>query len=88
MVPESPFAPHAALITFVEDRPGHDRRYAVDASKIRRELGWAPRESLESGLEKTVGWYLDNQRWCERVLSGAYRGERLGLGEQRLGGGR
>jgi dTDP-glucose 4,6-dehydratase len=82
MLPDSPFAPHASLITFVEDRSGHDRRYAVDAGKIRRELGWVPRETLESGLEKTVRWYLDNQGWCERVLSGAYRGERLGLGER------
>lgn len=79
MVPGSSFAPHASLITFVKDRPGHDRRYAIDASKIGRELGWAPRETFESGIEKTVRWYLKNQRWCERVLSGTYRGERLGL---------
>jgi dTDP-glucose 4,6-dehydratase len=80
LVPDSPFVPHGSLITFVEDRPGHDRRYAIDAGKIRRELGWVPRETFESGMEKTVRWYLDNQAWCERVLSGAYRGERLGLG--------
>ncbi len=79
MVPDSPFVPHASLATFVEDRPGHDRRYAVDAGKIRRELGWVPRETFESGMEKTVRWYLDNQEWCGRVLSGAYQGERLGL---------
>jgi dTDP-glucose 4,6-dehydratase len=81
MIPGSPVVPHASLITFVEDRPGHDHRYAIDAGKIRRELGWVPQESFESALEKTVRWYLENQRWCERVLSGTYRGERLGLGE-------
>jgi dTDP-glucose 4,6-dehydratase len=68
------------LIRFVTDRPGHDQRYAIDAAKIRRELGWQPAESFESGLRKTVRWYLDNAGWCERVQSGAYRGERLGLG--------
>ena len=61
------------LITFVEDRPGHDRRYAVDAGRIQQELGWRPRESLESGLEKTLRWYLDNPEWVETVRSGAYR---------------
>jgi dTDP-glucose 4,6-dehydratase len=69
-----------ALITYVTDRPGHDLRYAIDASKIQRELGWQAQESFESGLRETVQWYLANQRWCERVQSGAYRGERLGLG--------
>jgi dTDP-glucose 4,6-dehydratase len=68
-----------SLITFVKDRPGHDKRYAIDASRIRRELGWTPRESFESGLRRTVEWYLENERWSERVQSGAYRGERLGL---------
>jgi dTDP-glucose 4,6-dehydratase len=75
--------PHGAcdsLITFVKDRPGHDRRYAIDASKIRRELGWTPREDFETGLRRTVQWYLDNSQWIERVCSGAYRRERLGLG--------
>jgi dTDP-glucose 4,6-dehydratase len=80
MVPDSPFVPHASLIAFVEDRPGHDRRYAIDAGKIRRELGWEPRENFEAGLEKTIRWYLDHQQWWERVLAGAYRGQRLGLG--------
>ncbi|MDB4885282.1 MAG: dTDP-glucose 4,6-dehydratase [Gemmatimonadetes bacterium] len=67
-----------ALITFVHDRPGHDLRYAIDASRIRRELGWTPHESFDSGLRRTVEWYLANGAWVERVQSGAYRGERLG----------
>jgi dTDP-glucose 4,6-dehydratase len=71
--------PHAQLITFVTDRPGHDVRYAIDASKIGRELGWRPSDTFESGLRKTVEWYLENQEWASRVQSGAYRGERLGL---------
>jgi len=71
--------PHADRITFVDDRPGHDLRYAIDSSKIRRELGWEPRESFESGLADTVHWYLDNRKWWERILSGVYRTERLGL---------
>ena len=66
------------LITFVNDRPGHDLRYAIDASKIGRELGWLPDETFESGLRKTVHWYLDNPSWWDRVLSGDYRLERLG----------
>ena len=79
MVADSPYRPHKSLITFVEDRPGHDRRYAIDAGKIKKELGWVPKESFETGLQKTVCWYLDNKTWTDRVLSGAYRGERLGL---------
>lgn len=66
------------LITFVKDRPGHDRRYAIDASKIERELGWKPEETFETGLRKTVQWYLDNRDWWQRVLSGDYRLGRLG----------
>jgi dTDP-glucose 4,6-dehydratase len=62
----------------VSDRPGHDRRYAIDTSKIERELGWKPKETFESGLRKTVQWYLDNERWWRRVLSGDYRLARLG----------
>lgn len=65
-------------ITFVKDRPGHDRRYAIDASKIERELGWKPQETFESGIRKTVQWYLDNRQWWERVLNGSYRLTRLG----------
>jgi dTDP-glucose 4,6-dehydratase len=80
LAPDSSHAPHESLITFVEDRPGHDRRYAMDTSKIQRELGWTPQETFESGMEKTVRWYLRNRAWCEGVLSGSYRGERLGLG--------
>jgi len=66
-------APHASLISFVADRPGHDYRYAIDASKIERELGWVPRESFDSGIRKTVRWYLDNPEWVSHVTSGAYR---------------
>ena len=66
-------APHASLISFVADRPGHDYRYAIDASKIERELGWMPRESFDSGIRKTVRWYLDNPEWVSHVTSGAYR---------------
>lgn len=72
------------LITFVQDRPGHDHRYAIDAGKIERELGWAPRETFESGLRKTVQWYLDNQTWCARVQDGSYQRERLGLGKEKV----
>jgi dTDP-glucose 4,6-dehydratase len=74
-------ASHAALKTFVPDRPGHDRRYALDASKIRRELGWTPRHDFESGLRETVRWYLQHLDWCNAVASGKYERERLGLPE-------
>jgi dTDP-glucose 4,6-dehydratase len=67
------------LITFVKDRPGHDARYAIDAAKIGRELGWRPLETFETGLRKTVHWYLENEQWWRRVLSGAYKLERIGL---------
>ena len=69
----------AELIRHVEDRPGHDQRYAIDASKIQRELAWSPRETFESGIRRTVQWYLDNSEWCRHVLDGSYQGERLGL---------
>ncbi len=72
---------HSSLITYVSDRPGHDYRYAIDSSRIERELGWAREETFESGLRKTVVWYLNNPQWVERVQSGKYRGERLGLAD-------
>lgn len=71
----------ADLITFVKDRPGHDLRYAIDAAKIQRDLGWVPEETFESGIEKTVHWYLNNTTWWQRVLDGSYAGERLGLND-------
>ncbi|MBL8443850.1 MAG: dTDP-glucose 4,6-dehydratase [Zoogloeaceae bacterium] len=73
-------ARYTDLITHVQDRPGHDLRYAIDAGKIERELGWRPLETFESGLRKTVAWYLDNEAWWKRVRDGSYRGERLGIG--------
>ena len=73
--PDSRFRPHASLISFVTDRLGHDKRYAIDASKIRRELDWKPSETFDTGLRKTVEWYLNSRVWWERVLSGAYRQE-------------
>jgi len=66
------------LMTFVKDRPGHDMRYAIDASKIQKELGWTPQETFDSGIRKTVQWYLDNQEWCKHVQDGSYQRERLG----------
>jgi len=77
--PTLPHAPCSSLITFVEDRPGHDRRYAIDANKIRQHLAWEPQEDFASGLVRTVRWYLDNAQWVERVTSGTYQRERLGL---------
>jgi len=73
LVPESDFRPHRQLIRFVTDRPGHDRRYAIDARKVERELGWKPAESFETGLRKTVEWYLANKTWTENVTSGVYK---------------
>jgi dTDP-glucose 4,6-dehydratase len=67
-------------ITFVTDRPGHDQRYAIDASKLKRELGWAPSVSFEQGLEDTITWYLDNAAWVRHILDGSYRLERIGQG--------
>jgi len=77
--PNSPYCPHAALITHVQDRPGHDLRYAIDASKIQRELNWTPLETFESGIRKTVEWYLKNLHWCHRVQDGSYQRERIGV---------
>ncbi|MBR9857173.1 MAG: dTDP-glucose 4,6-dehydratase [Gammaproteobacteria bacterium] len=71
--------PASSLITHVSDRPGHDRRYAIDASKIEWELGWKPQETFESGIRKTVQWYLNNLEWCQRVQDGSYQRERLGV---------
>jgi dTDP-glucose 4,6-dehydratase len=71
--PRDPVTPHNKLITFVKDRPGHDRRYAMNAGKIEGELGWRPKETFESGIRKTVRWYLENQAWVESVTSGSYR---------------
>jgi len=82
LVPNKPegLTQYEDLITYVTDRPGHDVRYAIDASKIKRELGWVPYETFETGMRKTVQWYLDNKEWWENVLNGSYQGERLGLG--------
>jgi dTDP-glucose 4,6-dehydratase len=72
-------APHERLIAFVEDRPGHDHRYAIDAGKIARDFGWRPQETFQSGLRKTVAWYLANEGWWRPILDGRYRGHRLGV---------
>ncbi|MEO1475557.1 MAG: dTDP-glucose 4,6-dehydratase [Pseudomonadota bacterium] len=77
--PDAPSFPHNSLITFVEDRPGHDLRYAVDCSKIERELGWTPQTSLDEGLARTVDWYLSNQAWLEGIRQRGFDGGRLGL---------
>lgn len=81
LVPQKPegVARYQDLITYVTDRPGHDVRYAIDAAKIERELGWTPEETFETGMRKTVQWYLANQTWWQQVLDGSYQGERLGL---------
>ena len=75
----SPLSKYSDLITFVTDRPGHDLRYAIDASKIKRELGWTPKQDHASGFRKTVQWYLDNQEWCQAILSGDYQLEQQGM---------
>lgn len=80
VVPDSEHKPHEGLITFVQDRPGHDFRYAMDAGKIKRELAWAPQENFDSGLTQTVRWYLDNRWWWKKIMSQQYSGQRLGLG--------
>jgi dTDP-glucose 4,6-dehydratase len=79
LAPSVKIGPRESLITYVADRPGHDMRYAIDASRIAADLGWEPQETFESGLRKTVEWYLANRTWWERIRSGVYRGERLGV---------
>jgi len=78
LVPDSLFKPHESLITYVDDRPGHDKRYAIDASKIKHDLGWEPEETFDTGLRKTVQWYLEHGEWCRHVQDGSYQRERLG----------
>ncbi len=78
LVPESPHIPHESLITYVDDRPGHDLRYAIDADKIAKNLSWMPVETFETGIEKTIHWYLNNSEWCQHVQDGSYQRERLG----------
>lgn len=77
--PQANNTPYASLITFVKDRPGHDLRYAIDASKIKNDLGWTPQETFKTGIRKTVEWYLNNLEWCHRVQDGSYQRERLGV---------
>ena len=80
LAPEKPVGVeyYGDLVTFVDDRPGHDLRYAIDAGKIQRDLDWIPEETFSTGLRKTVMWYLDNSNWCRHVQDGSYRRERLG----------
>ena len=77
--PRSNGDPYQNLITYVKDRPGHDYRYAIDASKIKNDLGWKPKETFETGIRKTIKWYLDNEVWWKRIQNGTYNQERLGL---------
>ena len=86
MRPEHPngIASYKDLITYVTDRPGHDQRYAIDASKIQEDLDWVPDETFETGLRKTAQWYLDNTTWCQNVFDGSYQRQRLGLAQQRI----
>lgn len=79
LAPNATGVSHEKLITFVKDRPGHDWRYAIDSSKIQRELSWMPKETFSTGLRKTICWYLENRDWWQRVIDGSYRGERLGV---------
>jgi len=78
LVPNPDQIPYESLITYVADRPGHDVRYAIDADKIAKELGWLPQETFESGIKKTISWYLENSEWCKHVQDGSYQRERLG----------
>lgn len=79
LVPNDTIGSYVSLIEHVKDRPGHDQRYAIDASKIKHQLGWVPEESFDSGIKKTVQWYIDNRLWCENVLKNNYHRERLGI---------
>ena len=81
LVPSADNSPYDSLITYVKDRPGHDVRYAIDADKIAKDLEWLPAETFESGIKKTIQWYLDNSDWCQHVQDGSYMRERLGAGE-------
>jgi len=79
LLPESEFKPHSDLITYVDDRPGHDQRYAIDATRIEQDLGWVPGETFDTGLQKTVEWYLNNRDWWQAIIDGSYQHQRLGL---------
>ncbi len=79
LLPTSPNCPHNQLIQFVTDRPGHDRRYAIDFTKLHTQLGWEPQENIDSGLRRTVQWYIDNQAWCQTVTADNYQQQRLGV---------
>ena len=79
VLPDSPHRPHDGLVEFVADRPGHDLRYAIDTTKVESQLGWTARESFDSGVRKTVLWYLENRDWWQPILDGTYQGQRLGL---------
>ena len=83
LAPDSEKQARRNLIEFVDDRPGHDMRYAIDPSKIKKDLDWEPLETFATGLQRTIEWYMSNQEWCERVQTGEYRGERLGRGSER-----
>ena len=78
LLPASPHRPHARLVTHVDDRPGHDKRYALDGAVMQRELGWSPRQGFENGLKETIAWYLEHRDWWQSILDGRYGGERLG----------
>jgi len=79
VVPRADGRSYSTQVEFVRDRPGHDRRYAIDPSKLERETGWRPKATFEEGLKQTVMWYLDHPEWAERIQTGTYRGERLGV---------
>ena len=79
LAPRSRKSKYEDLITFVKDRPGHDFRYAIDATKINQELGWSPKESFETGIQKTINWYLKNQQWWQAIQDNTYQQERLGM---------